>query len=172
MSEPFLGEIRAFGFGFPPKGWAVCAGQLLAIAQNTALFSLLGTAYGGDGKTTFKLPDLRGRVPVDAGQGRGLTARSVGDSGGTETVTLNAGQLAPHTHGANCNSTKGEKYTPAGNYWALDGGAAKEYTPAGNAQMAADVLQPAGGRQPHNNLQPYLAVNFCIALNGIFPSRN
>lgn len=172
MSEPFLGEIRSFGFDFPPQGWAVCAGQLMAIAQNTALFAVLGTTFGGDGRTTFALPDLRGRAPLHAGSGPGLTPRALGGTGGEETVALNAGQIATHTHSANCNSSKGEKYTPAGNYWAMDGGAAKEYSPTGNAQMASDALLPAGSNVPHNNLQPYLAINFCIALNGIFPSRS
>ena len=172
MSEPFIGEIRPFGFNFAPKGWALCAGQLLSISQNTALFSILGTMYGGDGKTTFALPDLRGVVPLHAGNGPGLTPRSVGETGGSESVTLNVAQIPAHNHVANANGGPGNQYGATNNFWAADAAGGKEYAAAGNAQMAADALAPAGGGGPHNNLQPYLAVNYCIALTGIYPSRN
>jgi microcystin-dependent protein len=172
MSEPFLGEIRLFGFNFPPAGWATCAGQLLPIAQNTALFSILGTSFGGNGTTNFALPNLQGNVPLHVGSGRGLTPRTLGEIGGVPQVTLSMGQMPVHSHAANCNSGAGTSYGPANNVWASDAGGAREYAAAPNVTMAANALAATGGSQPHNNLQPYLAVNFCIALQGIFPSRN
>lgn len=172
MSDPFIGEIRPFGFNYAPVGWALCAGQLLPIAQNTALFSILGTQYGGDGKTTFALPDLRGRVPLHAGAGPGLTPRVPGEMGGTETVTLTPQQLAAHSHGAAANSGVGNAYAPTNAFWSADAGGANEYAATPNVSMAADALALTGGTNPHGNLQPYLVINYCIALQGIFPQRN
>ncbi len=171
MSEPFLGEIRVFGFSFAPTGWAVCAGQLLSISQHTALFSILGTQYGGDGRTNFALPDLRGSVPLHVGQGPGLSPRSIGETGGAETVTLSAPQLPTHAHASACNDGTGTSYVPTGGVWAMDAGGANEYSPSGAAALAAGALSPAGGNATHDNLQPFLAVNYCIALNGVFPPR-
>lgn len=171
MSEPFLGEIRVFGFGFAPKGWALCDGQLLSIQQNTALFSILGTTYGGDGKTNFALPNLQGSVVVDAGSGPGLTPYNPGESGGATTVTLTTQTMPSHNHPANCNSGNGNQIAPGGNFWAAETGGTNVYAGSGTAQMAGGALSPAGAAQPHSNLQPYLVLNYCIALVGIFPVR-
>ncbi len=172
MSEPFLGEIRMFGFGFAPQGWALCNGQLLPISQNTALFSLLGTTYGGDGRTTFALPDMRSRVPVCQGQGPGLSSYAEGQAGGAETVTLAAAQMPGHTHPVKASSGAADSDQPGGR--ALARSASHIYTakPDTSTVMNADMLGDAGGSQPHGNIQPYLAVYFCIALTGIFPARN
>jgi len=171
--EPFVGEIRAFGFNFAPVGWAACNGQLLSIAQNTALFSILGTTYGGDGRTTFALPNLEGSVPMGFGQGIGLSDRQLGQVGGEANVTITAQQLPVHHHAANCTSDAGNQYGPAGNYWAQNAGPSLEYGSSGTAQMASGALAPfGGGGQPHSNLQPYLVLNYCIALQGIFPARS
>jgi microcystin-dependent protein len=168
MASPFLGQIQIFGFNFAPRGWAFCNGQLLSISQNTALFSLLGTTYGGNGQTTFALPNLQGRVPMHVGQGPGLTNRTQGEVAGTETHTLNANEMPVHTHTARASSGDASDTTPVGNV--LAGGGA--YAAAPNQAMNALAITTAGGSQPHNNLQPYLVLNFCIALQGIFPSRN
>lgn len=169
MSEPFLGEIRMFGFNFAPRGWAFCNGQLLAIAQNTALFSLLGTTYGGNGQTTFALPNLQGRVPLHFGQGAGLSSYSLGQSAGTETVTLTQSQMPAHGHVVTANNGDATASRPA-NRFPAGGGA---YADSGDGTtMNPTVVATTGGSQPHNNIQPYLALNFCIALVGIFPSRN
>jgi microcystin-dependent protein len=172
MSEPFLGEIRMFGFGFAPQGWAPCNGQLLPISQNTALFSLLGTTYGGDGRTTFALPDMRSRVPVCQGQGSGLSSYAEGQAGGAESVTLAATQMPGHTHPVKASQSAAGSDQPEGR--ALARSASHIYTakPDTSTIMNADMLGDAGGSQPHGNIQPYLAVNFCIALTGIFPARN
>jgi microcystin-dependent protein len=172
MSEPFIGEIRMFGFGFAPQGWALCNGQLLPINQNQALFSLLGTTYGGDGRATFALPDMRSRVPVCQGQGPGLSSYAEGQAGGAETVTLAAAQMPGHTHPVKASSSAAASDQPEGR--ALARSASHIYTarPDASTVMNADMLGGAGGGQPHGNIQPYLAVNFCIALTGIFPSRN
>jgi microcystin-dependent protein len=172
MSEPFLGEIRVFALNFEPRGWAACDGRLLPISVNTALFSILGTTFGGDGRTTFGLPNLQGRIPLGAGTGPGLTPRNLGESAGTESVTLSLNQLPPHNHAAKCNSGNGNQYGPANHYWAQDAGGAKEYGATGTGQMSAAAIGPAGGSQPHSNLQPYTVVNYCIALMGIFPPRS
>ena len=172
MSDQFVAEIRIFGFNFPPVGWALCAGQLLPISQNTALFSLVGTYYGGDGKTTFGLPNLGGAVPIHQGQGPGLSPRALGQTGGVETVTLASSQMAVHTHGAACNTGNGNDYGPGGDVWAKDAGAGNEYAPAASGQMNTASLTPAGGGQAHNNLQPYLSMNYCIAMQGIYPPRS
>lgn len=170
MSSTFIGEIRAFGFTFAPRGWALCNGQLMSIAQNTALFSLLGTTYGGNGQTTFGLPDLRGRAALHFGQGPGLSARSQGEVSGTESHTLLSTELPAHNHAVSQPTSSGEKTTnrPAGAVPAR-GGAYSTGTPDGSSAL---TVGPAGGSQPHNNMQPYLVVNYCIALQGIFPSRN
>ncbi len=172
MSEPFVGEIRMFGFNFAPQGWAQCNGQLLPINQNQALFSLLGTTYGGDGTTTFALPDMRSRVPVCQGQGPGLSSYAEGQAGGAETVTLAATQMPGHTHPVKASSSAAGSDPPGGR--ALARSASHIYTakPDTSTVMNADMLGDAGGSQPHHNIQPYLAVNFCIALTGIFPSRS
>ncbi len=174
MADPFVAEIRMFGFNFPPKGWAFCNGQLLPISQNTALFSLLGTNYGGDGKSTFALPNLQDSVPLHQGQGPGLSSYVVGQSGGEQAVTLLESEMPSHTHGVK-GSTGSNQTSPApGNAWAsgqkLGGG--NIYAPAGNnVPMSPSALSPSGGSLPHNNMQPYLVLNFCIALSGIFPPR-
>jgi microcystin-dependent protein len=163
-----LGEIRMVGFNFAPRGWAMCNGQILSIAQNTALFSLLGTTYGGNGQTTFALPDFRGRVPVHQGQGPGLSPQSIGEQAGTETVTLLQTQMPAHNHVVRGNNTLNTTNRVDGAFPAVRGMYAKQ----DDANMNPAMIQPAGGSQPHENLQPYLVVTFIIALEGIFPSRN
>jgi microcystin-dependent protein len=164
MTEPFIAEIKMFGGSFAPRGYALCNGQLLSIAQNTALFSLLGTTYGGNGTTTFGLPNLQGRVPMHPGQGPGLTPRSLGESGGVESVTLSTQELPAHFHSAVTDSAATSN-RPAGHVLARGG----SYADTGNALPAGGSV---GGNQPHNNMQPFLTVNFIIALEGVFPSRN
>ena len=172
MSEPFLGEIRMFGFNFAPNGWALCAGQLLPISQNSALFALLGTYYGGNGQTTFGLPDLRGRVPLSFGQGPGLSNYNLGQVGGEENHTLITNEMPMHNHGVSA-SQAANATSPAGAFPSNDARSPVNiYSSATDGtQMNPQMIGLAGGSQPHNNLQPYLAVNFCIALQGIFPSR-
>jgi microcystin-dependent protein len=167
MSEPFLGEIRMFGGNFAPRGWAFCNGQTLSIAQNTALFSLLGTTYGGNGQTTFALPDLQGRVPMHWGQGSGLSSRSLGEQDGVEAVTLTQQQLPAHTHTLN-GSTGAVNTTRPTNAIPAKGGSYTTAPP--DTQMASPAV--VGNNLPHGNMQPSLAVSFIIALEGIFPSRN
>lgn len=169
MSDPFVAEIRIFPFNFAPKGWAFCDGQLLPISQNTALFSLLGTTYGGDGKSTFALPDLQGSVPMQQGQGQGLSLRDLGEMSGVESITLLQTEMPVHSHTLNTsnddgnNTQPGARYTGRGN--ALYGAVANV------VNMGFQMIAPAGGGLPHNNMQPYLTLNFCIALQGIFPAR-
>jgi len=174
MSSPFVAEIRMFGFNFPTKGWAACDGQLLPISQNTALFSLIGTFYGGDGKSTFALPNLKDSVPIFWGQGPGLTDRSLGEQSGTPTVTLLTTEIPQHTHTMMAYAgDAGDSRTP-GTTAALAGtspGNLYNPTAAGVQQMNVQALAFAGGSQPHNNLMPYLTVFFGIALQGIFPAR-
>jgi microcystin-dependent protein len=174
MSEPFIAEVRMFAGLFAPRGWAFCNGQLLPIVQNQALFALIGTTYGGDGQTTFALPDLRGRVPMHFGQGPGLSSRQSGESGGTESVTLLATQIPAHTHPVQCSSNNGNSNSPAGRIWSKDAGVqSATYTSnASNTAMAAGAIGLTGGSQPHTNVQPFLCLSFIIALQGIFPSRN
>jgi microcystin-dependent protein len=172
MSEPFVGEIRMFGFGFVPQGWAQCNGQLLPINQNQALFSLLGTTYGGDGRSTFALPDLRSRVPVGQGQGPGLSSYAEGQAGGAETVTLAATQMPGHAHPVKASSSAADSDQPGGRTLARSAGHIYSANPGSGTVMNADMIGDAGGSQPHGNIQPYLTVNFCIALFGIFPSRS
>ena len=173
MSEPFLGQIRMFAGNFAPRGNAFCMGQILSIAQNTALFSLLGTTYGGNGQTTFALPDLRGRIPIHQGQGPGLSNRSLGQTGGIEQVTLTVNQIPPHSHPAK-SATGGNAVNPAGNYFSTDpgGNSAGYHTAHDGSSLSNTVVGLAGGSQPHQNLQPFLGISFIIALEGIFPSRN
>lgn len=173
MSTPYIGEIRVFGFSFAPMGWAQCNGQLLPISQNTALFSILGTTYGGDGRTNFGLPNLQGDLVMGAGNGPGLTPRVPGQTGGETAVTLTTNTMAAHNHAAVCNSGNGNQTSPAGNFWAQEVGGTNAYGNSGTAKMAAGALSSSGaaGPQPHSNIQPYLALNFCIALTGVFPTR-
>jgi microcystin-dependent protein len=174
VASPFIAEIKMFGGNFAPRGYAFCEGQILSIAQNTALFSLLGTTYGGNGSTTFALPDLRGRRPIGAGLGPGLSLRSLGESGGQESVTLTSNELPLHTHTAQGSSVGGTTTDPSNAVWAASVGGRTPpplYTAAANTvQMAPSGF--AGGNQAHENRQPSLAINFIIALQGIFPSRN
>ena len=174
MSDQFVGEIRIFPFNFAPKGWAFCDGQLMPISQNTALFSLLGTQYGGDGKSTFALPNLQGNVPLHFGQGPGLTPYNVGDSGGASAIALLTSEMPAHNHSTACNSALGTKPKPNGNYWASDAaGILTQYAPSGDgSQMNPQAIGVAGSSLPHNNMQPFLTLNFCIALQGIYPPRS
>lgn len=170
MTDQFVGEIRAVGFNFAPQGWAMCNGQLLPIVQNTALFSLLGTQYGGDGRTTFALPNLQNNTPLDQGNGTGLTPRVIGETGGESQVTLNQSQIPSHDHPAQAAAGPGNKVGPGGNVTAeIRGGS---YAAVANAQMSASALQQTGGGLPHNNLPPFVVLNFIIALVGIFPPRS
>lgn len=172
MSDPFVAEIRIFGFPFAPTGWAFCDGQLLAISQNTALFSLLGTTYGGDGKTTFALPDLKGNVAMQPGQSPGGSSYDLGQVGGAESVTLLESEMPGHPHTLRADIfDPGDVAVPSQNSsFAVSAGGTFYQTSAGTTLDPND-LTPQGGGQPHNNMQPYLAVNYCIALQGIFPSR-
>ncbi len=174
MSEPFIAEIRIFAGNFAPRSWAFCDGQLLPIAQNTALFSLIGTTYGGDGRTTTALPNLQGRAPMHPGRGPGLTARRIGQKTGVETVTLPEAQMPSHSHAFRADGSTGgplgggaNASDPVGNYL----GASVKYHASGtNTNMTA--LTNTGGTQPHDNMQPYIAMNFIIALQGLYPSRS
>ena len=189
MADPFIGEIRIFGFNFAPQGWATCNGQLLSISQNTALFALIGTAFGGDGVSTFALPNLQSRVPIHQGQGPGLSPYTIGQQAGVENVTLTAQQMPQHNHLVNCNGAStgkggtvfdvGTGQNPVNNYPGLAASPASAVysnvvstnNNGSNSTMNTNMLTLAGSNLPHTNLQPYLAVNFCIALVGIFPSR-
>jgi microcystin-dependent protein len=173
MADPFVAEIRIFPFTFAPKGWAWCDGQLLPLSQNTALFSLLGTTYGGNGKSNFALPDLQGRAPMHPGQGPGLSLHDLGEAGGSETVTLLQSEIPAHSHALNAQVPPGDTNLPTATAIARAVGAAPYLPPAGAAlvSMAPQALAPAGGDQPHNNMQPYLTFYFCIALQGVFPPR-
>jgi microcystin-dependent protein len=173
MSDPFIAEIRIFAGNFAPRGWAFCNGQLLPIAQNTALFSLIGTTYGGDGRTTTGLPDLQGRAPMHAGSGPGLTRRLLGERGGVETVTLSEAQMPDHTHQMTASPNPAEAPGPGtGNALARSVGASVYAPDSSLVSFAAETMPSAGGSQPHNNMQPFLAINFIIALVGIYPPRN
>jgi microcystin-dependent protein len=178
MSDQFVAEIRIFPFNFPPTGWAFCDGQLMPISQNTALFSLLGTVYGGDGKSTFALPDMQGNAPMQPGQGQGLSLRDLGEMSGVESITLLQTEMPVHTHAAMAQGTddSGNSTTPVNNLWAKLGGARGGggtflYHTAPSGTMSLQAVGPSGGGLPHNNMQPYLTLNFCIALQGIFPQR-
>jgi microcystin-dependent protein len=173
VADPFVAEVRIFPFTFAPTGWAFCNGQIMAISQNTALFALLGTVYGGDGKTTFALPDLQGRAPMHPGQGPGLSQRDLGESGGAEAVTLLDSETPQHTHALRGSSDDGELRIPSPSrvVGRSGGGFAYQTATTGLAPLAPQALAPAGGGAPHNNMQPYLTLNFCIALQGVFPPR-
>jgi len=172
MSEAYLGEIRLVPYNFAPTGWALCQGQLLPISQNTALFSLLGTTYGGNGQSTFALPDLQGRTPVGIGQGPGLSPYDQGQVGGTETVTLNINELPPHNHAIRVSSGTAASQNPVGAHLGATSAATKNtYAPTPTGNMAADSLSIVGQTQPHSNMQPYLTLNYIIAIAGIFPPR-
>jgi microcystin-dependent protein len=175
MSDQFLGQITIFPFDFAPLGWATCDGQILSIAQNTALFSLLGTQYGGNGTSNFALPNQQGCGALGMGQGTGLTEREIGETGGSATVTLMTTQIPAHAHSVKCATTTGNAASPVGNSF----GSAQRGKPDGYAgttgtvvAMSTSAVGSAGGGQPHDNMQPYLTLNYCIALQGIFPSRN
>ena len=175
MSSPFVAEIRIFGFNFAPKGWAFCDGQLMPISQNTALFSLLGTFYGGDGKLNFALPNLQGAVPVNQGQGNGLSQFFLGESGGSQTVTLLISEMPAHAHAVSgdINQLDANQVSPNGNVFGAPAGKAIYSTGANAAAtMSPFMASIAGGNQPHNNMMPYLTLNYCIALQGIYPPRS
>ena len=170
--DPFVAEIRIFPFNFAPRGWAWCDGQLLPLSQNTALFSLLGTTYGGNGKSNFALPDLQGRAPMHPGQGPGLSLHDLGETGGSDTVSLLESEIPFHSHSLRTYNDVGEDRVP-GDTEALarSTGGLLYATPGTIVPLAAESLPPAGGDQPHNNMQPYLTFYFCIALQGVFPPR-
>ena len=174
MSDPFLGEIKMFGGNFAPRGYALCDGQLLAISQNNALFALLGTIYGGDGRTTFALPDLRGRLPIDDGSGPGLTSRALGARAGVENVSITASTMPPHSHTVMGTSNPGDSNNPADKVPAVAPVAAYSDQPPdpANAQFASTAISNTGGGAAHANLMPSQVINFIIALTGVFPSRN
>lgn len=171
--EAFIGEIRMFAGNFEPRGWAFCDGRILSIAQNTALFSILGTTYGGDGRTTFALPDFRSRVAVGVGQGPGLSQVILGEKAGAETVTLNVNQMPSHSHTVNAVSSEGNQNSPTGNLPADTKTLDKEYSNANaNTTMKVSMINPAGGNQPFSVLQPFTGMNYIICLEGYYPSRN
>jgi len=170
MSEPFLSEIKIVSFNFPPKGWALCNGQFLPINQNQALFALLGTTYGGNGQTTFALPNLRGRVPISFNGGGG-GGHSLGEAAGSTSVTINIQQLPTHTHNFNATNNVASATTPDGSV-VISATPSNAYAAAGNLVPMSPSVSNVGGSQPHNNMMPYLVLNFIIALQGIFPSRN
>ncbi len=171
--DPFVAEIRIFPFNFAPKGWAFCNGQLLPISQNTALFSLLGTTYGGDGKSTFALPDLQGSAPMHPGQGPGLSLYDLGQTGGSQAVTLLESEIPTHGHALSAFSSPGNGTTPDPSLALArsKGGAAYKAAPQTMVAFSPQALGIVGGSQPHNNMMPYLTLNFCIALQGVYPPR-
>jgi microcystin-dependent protein len=173
MSNPFVAEIRIFPFNFAPTGWAFCNGQLLPLSQNTALFSLLGTTYGGDGKSNFALPNLQGSAPMHPGQGPGLSLHDLGETGGSDTVTLLQTEMPLHSHSLMGDVSTADVNTPGptSSYSRSTPGSAYRNTTTSLTVMNFNAIAPAGGGQPHNNLMPYLTLNFCIALQGVFPPR-
>ena len=174
MADPFVAEIRIFPFNFAPKGWAWCDGQLLPLSQNTALFSLLGTTYGGNGKSNFALPDLQGRAPMHPGQGPGLSLHDLGETGGTETVTLLESEIPAHNHQFQTTFELGISKMPSPAHYLARTSGANGYqtnTSTNLASLYAGALAPSGGDSPHNNMQPYLTFYFCIAMQGVFPPR-
>lgn len=172
MADPFVAEIRIFAFNFAPKGWAFCDGQIMPISQNTALFSLLGTTYGGDGKSTFALPNMQGSAPLHPGQGQGLSLYDLGQIGGSETVTLLVSEMPVHTHTMNADTLDiADTNVPSPNASFANSSGGAIYRPTAGSQMAFNTLSQAGGSLPHNNMQPYLTLNFCIAMQGVFPAR-
>jgi microcystin-dependent protein len=175
MSNPFVAEVRIFPFNFAPTGWAFCDGQLLPISQNTALFSLLGTNYGGDGKSNFGLPNFQGNAPIQQGQGPGLSQYILGETGGEQNVTLLQTEMPAHAHGAQAGSAS-DTAVPTNNAWGTgQKGFGSVYTPSNpstNVNMSPVALSISGGSLPHNNMMPYLTLNYCIALQGVFPPRS
>ncbi len=174
MADPFVAEIRIFPFNFAPKGWAFCNGQLLPISQNTALFSLCGTTYGGDGRSTFALPNLQGCAPMHPGQGPGLSLYDLGETSGSETITLLQSEMPAHAHSLVASNEIGEDRKPGNEAMARSTGGplyGPVPAPATLTAMAFQAIPVAGGSQPHNNMMPYLTLNFCIALQGVFPPR-
>lgn len=169
---PFLGEIRLFAGSFAPQGWALCNGQLLAISENDALFSLIGTIYGGDGQSTFALPDLRGSLALHAGSGPGLTPRTIGEKAGEERVSLSPAAMPAHLHPAVADAGNGTSAAPGGLHPARNAAGGLHYGLGADAQLAPEAIAAQGGSQPHDNMQPYLALNFCIALFGVYPQRS
>lgn len=173
MADPFVAEIRIFGFNFAPTGWAFCNGQLMPLAQNTALFSLLGTTYGGNGMSTFALPNLQGSAVMHPGQGAGLSLRDLGETGGTETVALLEAEMPAHTHTVAESTQVANDPVPNPNVSLARARGLNAYAAPGTpVAMAPQALSPTGGSLPHNNMQPYLTMNFCIALQGVFPPRS
>lgn len=182
MSQPFLAQIALFPYNYAPRGWALCRGQLMSISQNTALFSLLGTYYGGDGKSTFGLPDLQSRVPVGTGQGPGLSPYTIGEETGVERVTLISSENASHNHSLNATTDGATTVTAANNQLANAISGSRTSANLGliysstsnnpNTSLSANAISLTGGNQPHNNIQPYQCLSYCIALQGIYPSRN
>lgn len=171
--EPFIGQIQAFAFNFVPRGWLACAGQTLDIASHTALFSLLGTQYGGDGRTTFKLPDLRGRVLINQGTAPGLSPYICGEMGGIEEVTLSSAQIPSHTHSVSCSSDNGNVTSPVNAFPAAEAAPGVDiWNSSSNSHMNAYMISSTGGGLAHENRQPFMVVNWCIAIEGIFPSRS
>lgn len=172
--DPFVAEIRIFPFNFAPKGWAFCDGQILPLSQNTALFSLLGTTYGGDGKSNFALPNMQGNAPMHPGQGPGLSLHDLGETGGSDTVSLLESEIPSHSHTMMSFPGAGNRLIPGGNSIARANGSTP-FIPNSPApplvNMSDSAVAPAGGDQPHNNMQPYLTLNFCIALQGVYPPR-
>lgn len=172
MADPFVAEIRIIPFNFAPRGWAFCNGQLLPLSQNTALFSLVGTFYGGNGKSNFALPDLQGRAPMHPGQGPGLSLHDLGETGGSETVTLLESEIPSHNHGLRAFLDPGDLADPSTRSLARTGtGNLYQTNAVGLAAMSPQAIAPSGGDQPHNNLMPYLTLNFIIALQGVYPPR-
>jgi microcystin-dependent protein len=172
--DPFVAEIRIFPFNFAPKGWAFCDGQILPLSQNTALFSLLGTTYGGDGKSNFALPDMQGNAPMHPGQGPGLSLHDLGETGGSQTVTLLESEMPSHPHTLFANAVIGDTNSPGPSVSLARSGNATAYQSTTNQSVVSfwdQALSPAGGDQPHNNMMPYLTLNFCIALQGVYPPR-
>lgn len=169
MADPFVAEIRMMPFNFAPIGWAFCDGQLLPISQNTALFSLIGTYYGGNGKSTFGLPNMQGSAPMSHGDGPGLSSRFAGETGGVESITLIMSEIPAHNHVVRTVNDSADTNISAGNAMARSAGASVYGTVGANVLLGSSALAPAGGGLPHNNMQPYLTLNFCIALQGIFP---
>jgi microcystin-dependent protein len=173
MADPFVAEIRMFPFNFPPKGWAFCDGQLMVLSQNTALFALLGTIYGGNGKSTFALPNLQGSAPMHPGQGPGLSLHELGESGGTPNVTLLQTEMPAHSHSLGVwAGDPADHFDPTNMTLARSNNGQAWAAPTPLAPMSPQMVGPAGGTMPHNNMMPYLTVNFCIALQGVFPPRS
>jgi microcystin-dependent protein len=172
--DPFVAEIRIYPFNFAPKGWAFCDGQILPLSQNTALFSLLGTTYGGDGKSNFALPNMQGNAPMHPGQGPGLSLHDLGETGGSDTVTLLESEIPSHSHALMADATPANLAAPSTStaFARSAPGTAYKNTTTSLTQFSGDAIAPAGGDQPHNNLMPYLTLNFCIALQGVFPPRS